>query len=36
LEVVFPRAASPAELIAAFADVRDAFRISKALAGLIG
>jgi hypothetical protein len=36
LEVVFPRAASPAELIDAFADVRDAFRISKALAGLIG
>jgi hypothetical protein len=36
LEVVFPRAGSPAELIDAFAAVRDAFQISKALSGLIG
>lgn len=36
LEVVFPRAGSPAELIAAFAAVREAFQISKALSGLIG
>lgn len=36
LEVVFPRGAAPAELIEAFAAVRDAFQISKALRGLIG
>ena len=36
LEVVFPRSGSPAELIAAFAAVREAFQISKALSGLIG
>ena len=36
LEVIFPRAGSPAELIDAFAAVRDAFQISKALSGLIG
>lgn len=36
LEVVFPRAGAPAELIDAFAAVREAFQISKALAGLIG
>jgi hypothetical protein len=36
LEIVFPRAGGPAELIEAFASVREAFRISKALSGLIG
>lgn len=35
LEVVFPRAGSPAELIDGFAAVRDAFQISKALSALI-
>ncbi|MBM3867057.1 MAG: hypothetical protein FJ381_14405 [Verrucomicrobia bacterium] len=35
LEVVFPRGASPAELMAAFAAVRDAFGISRVLSGLI-
>lgn len=35
LEVVFPRAGTPAELIDAFEAVRDAFRISKGLSGLI-
>lgn len=35
LEVVFPRAGSPAELIDAFAAVREAFQISKVLSGLI-
>jgi hypothetical protein len=35
LEIIFPRPGSPAELIEAFAAVRDAFRISKALSGLI-
>jgi hypothetical protein len=35
LEVVFPRAGGPAELIDAFATVREAFRISKGLSGLI-
>ena len=35
LEVVFPKAGGPAELIEAFAAVRDAFRISKGLSGLI-
>jgi hypothetical protein len=35
LDVVFPRGAAPAELIDAFAAVRDAFQISKALRGLI-
>lgn len=36
LDVVFPRGAGPAELLEAFAAVRGAFRISKALRGLIG
>ena len=36
LEIVFPRAGGPAELIEAFAAVRQAFRISKGLSGLIG
>ncbi len=35
LEIVFPRASSPAELIDAFAEVREAFRISKGLSSLI-
>ena len=35
LEVVFPRGASPGELMAAFATVRDAFGISRVLSGLI-
>ena len=35
LEIVFPRPGGPAELIEAFAAVRDSFRISKALSGLI-
>ncbi len=35
LEVVFPKAGGPAELIEQFAAVRDAFRISKGLSGLI-
>ena len=36
LEMVFPRGGSPRELIEAFAAVREAFQISKVLAGLIG
>jgi hypothetical protein len=36
LEIVFPRGGAPMELMVAFAAVREAFRISKALAGLIG
>jgi hypothetical protein len=36
LEVIFPRGGAPAELIEAFAAVRDAFAISKPLSGLIG
>jgi hypothetical protein len=36
LEVIFPRAGSPAELIDGFAAVREAFQISKALKALIG
>jgi len=36
LEIVFPRAGGPAELIEAFAAVRESFRISKGLSGLIG
>lgn len=36
LEMVFPRGGSPAELIDEFAAVREAFQISKVLAGLIG
>jgi hypothetical protein len=36
LDVVFPRGAAPAELLDAFAAVRSAFRISKALSGLVG
>jgi hypothetical protein len=35
LELVFSRAGSPAELIDAFSEVRDAFQISKVLSGLI-
>ena len=36
LEVIFPRGGAPAELIDAFAAVREAFQVSKALSGLIG
>jgi hypothetical protein len=36
LEVIFSRAGGPAELIDAFAAVREAFQISKVLSGLIG
>lgn len=36
LDMVFSRAASPAQLIDAFGEVRAAFQISKPLAGLIG
>jgi hypothetical protein len=36
LEVVFPRNGAPAELIDAFAAIRDAFQISKVLSGLLG
>jgi hypothetical protein len=36
LEIVFPRGAGPTELIEQFAAVREAFRISKGLSGLIG
>lgn len=36
LEIVFSRAGSPAELMDAFAAVREAFQISKPLAGMIG
>ncbi|MEY4939616.1 MAG: hypothetical protein RIQ93_1351, partial [Verrucomicrobiota bacterium] len=36
LEIVFPRAGAPVELIDGFAAVRGAFQISKILAGLIG
>lgn len=36
LEMVFPRAGSPAELMAEFAAVRGAFAVSRELAGLIG
>jgi hypothetical protein len=35
LDVIFPRGGGPAELIDAFAAVRDAFQISKVLSGLI-
>ena len=35
LEVVFPKAGGPAELMEEFAKVREAFRISKGLSGLI-
>ena len=35
LEMIFPRAAGPAELMDAFAAVRDAFAINKPLAGLV-
>ena len=35
LEVVFPKASGPAELMEEFAKVREAFRISKGLSGLI-
>lgn len=36
LDMVFPRAGAPHELMDGFADLRDAFQISKPLAGLIG
>jgi hypothetical protein len=36
LEVVFPRAGGPAELVDAFAEVRGAFQISMVLRTLIG
>jgi hypothetical protein len=36
LDMVFPRAAGPAELMDGFAAVRGAFAMSKALSGLIG
>jgi hypothetical protein len=36
LDMIFSHAGGPAELIDAFAEVRDAFQLSKALAGLIG
>ena len=36
LEVIFPRGGGPAELIEAFAIVRDAFAMAKLLSGLIG
>jgi hypothetical protein len=36
LDLVFPRAGAPGELIEAFASVREAFQISKALRALIG
>jgi hypothetical protein len=36
LDMIFPRSAGPAELVEAFLAVRDAFQISKPLAGLIG
>ena len=36
LDIVFPRAGAPGELIAAFASVRAAFQISKALRALFG
>jgi hypothetical protein len=36
LDLVFPRAAGPAELMDGFAAVRGAFAVSKALGGLIG
>lgn len=35
IELVFPRAGAPAELMEAFAEVRGAFQISKALAALL-
>jgi len=36
LEIIFPRAGAPRELIDAFASVREAFAISKTLSALIG
>ncbi len=36
LDMIFPRSGSPAELIDAFASVREAFQISKALRALVG
>lgn len=36
LDIIFPRNGGPAELIEAFLAVREAFQISKPLAGLIG
>jgi len=34
--VVFPRPGAPAELIEAFAAVREAFQLSKPLKGMLG
>jgi len=36
LDIVFPRAGSPRELMAGFAAVRSAFAVSRTLAGMIG
>lgn len=36
LEIIFPRAGSPRELLEGFASVRDAFRMSRELGGMIG
>ncbi len=36
LDIIFPRAGSPRELMAAFADVRSAFSVSRELAGMVG
>jgi hypothetical protein len=36
IEMVFPRAGSPAELMTGFAEVRGAFAVSRELGGLIG
>ncbi|MEO7797885.1 MAG: hypothetical protein ABIY47_09195, partial [Opitutaceae bacterium] len=36
LEMVFPRAGSPGELIERFAEIRSAFAVSRELAGIIG
>ena len=36
LDLIFPRSGSPGELIDAFASVREAFQISKALRALVG
>ena len=36
LDMVFPQAGAPRDLLAEFAAVRSAFGISKALAGLMG
>lgn len=36
LDLIFPRGGGPGELLAAFAAVREAFQISKPLAGMLG